>query len=106
MNDQRRDVPSGTVKLITATRVPTRHVWVVKAKVDGIAQRSVALLNAEDDLGKRGLRITESLLEPDGEYCVNVPIQNVSCTSICLDPGATLGLVHPVTIVTEAKQIA
>ena len=104
-NNRKLEISPGTVKLITATRVPARHVRIVKAKLDGVAQGSVALLTAGDGFEERGLRITESLLEPDGEHCVHLPIQNVSCTSICLDSGAMLGQVQPVTIVTDAEEI-
>ena len=89
--------PPGTIKLITATRVPARHVRIVKAKLNGVSRGSVALLDAGDQLEERGLRITESLLEPDGEHCVRIPVQNVSCESVCLELGVVLGQVQPVT---------
>ena len=41
--DQGCDIPAGTVKLITVTRVSAQHVRIVKAKLDDIAQGSVAL---------------------------------------------------------------
>jgi hypothetical protein len=91
------DCSPGTVKLITTTKVPARHVRVVKAKLDGVSRGSVALLDGEIKLKERGLRIAESLLEPDGEHCVRIPIENVSCESVCLESGVLLGQIEPVT---------
>ena len=51
------------------------------------------------------MRIAESLLEPDGERCVRIPIQNVSCESVCLESGAVLGQIQPVTVVTQPESV-
>ena len=42
--------------------------------------------------------IEEALLQPDGEHCVCIPIQNLSYGPVELESGVTLGLVQPVTI--------
>ena len=75
----------------------------MKAKLNGVSRGSVALLDAGDQLEERGLRIAESLLEPDGEHCVHILVQNVSCESECLESGVVLGQVQPVTVVTEPE---
>ncbi len=75
----------------------------MKAKLDGVSRGSVALLNGQINLKKRGLRIAESLLEPDGEHCVRIPIENVSCESVYLESRVLLGQIEPVTVVTEPE---
>ena len=47
--------------------------------------------------------IAESLLEPDSERSVAIPIENVSCESVCLESGVVFGRIEPVTIVTEPE---
>lgn len=66
--------------------------------MDGVEPRSTALLDPGGDLEQRGLMIEEALLKPDGEHCVCIPIQNVSCGAIELELGVTLGRVQPVTV--------
>ena len=63
----------------------------------------MALLDGRTQLEERGLRIAESLLEPDGEHCVRIPIENVGCEPVCLESGVVLGQIEPVTVVTEPE---
>ena len=46
-----------------------------------------------------------TLLEPDGERCVHIPTQNVSCEPVCLESGAVLGQIQPVTVVTQPGSV-
>ena len=94
----RQEGPVATVRLITTTRVPARHTKIVKARLDGVGLQSTALLDPGGDLGQRGLLIEEALLQPDGEHCVCIPIQNLSCGAVELTSGVTLGQVHSVTV--------
>ena len=64
----------GTVKLITATRVPARHTRIVKARVDGIDHGSAALLDPEGKVEESGLWIEKGLLQQDGGHCVCIPV--------------------------------
>ena len=67
---------SATVRLLTATRLPPRHTKIVRARVDGSGHRSTSLLVPEVQWESKGLRMEEAVLEPDGEQCVTLLIQN------------------------------
>ena len=56
----------GNVKLITATRLPARHVRLVKAHVDRIRHASLRVcLEPAEQLKSKGLVVEEAALEPD-----------------------------------------
>ena len=93
----------GTVKLITATRLPARHARLVKAHVDGIHHTSLVFLEPAEQLG---LVVEEAALEPDQELCVRIPVQNCSNEPMCLEPGEILGQLQPVTLVEDAGHVA
>ena len=88
----------GTVKLITATRLPARQARLVRARVEGADDVSVTLLQPASQLRERGLVIEEATLAPDAEHIVSIPIQNFSCEPLFLKPGEVLGQVQPVTL--------
>ena len=67
----------GTVRLLTATRLPPRHTKIVRARVEGLDRQSVSLLTPEAQWESKGLQMEEAVLEPDGELCVSVLIQNL-----------------------------
>ena len=48
----------------------------------------------------------EAVLEPDGELCVSVPIQNPTCEPICLTSRDILGQMQPVTIMPKPEVVA
>ena len=58
-------------------------------------------LDPGGDIEQRGLLIEKALLQPDGEHCVCLPIQNLSYGAVELESGVTLGRVQPVTIIEE-----
>ena len=80
----------GTVKLITATRLPVRHAQLVKVHVDGIRHVSLVCLEPAEQLKRKGLVVEEAALEPDQELCVPIPVQNYSNEPMCLEPGEIL----------------
>ena len=55
----------GTVKLITATRLPARQARLVRAKVEGAGDVSVTLLQPASQLREKGLLIEEAAISPD-----------------------------------------
>ena len=75
------------------------------AHVEGLDRHSVSLLTPEAKWESKGLQMEEALLEPDGELCVSVPIQNPTCEPVCLSSGDILGQIQPVTIVPEPKVV-
>ena len=96
----------GTVRPLTATRLPPRHTKIVRAHVEGVDRQSISLLTPEAKWESKGLQMEEALLEPDGELCVSVPIQNPTCEPLCISSGDILGQIQPVAIVPEPKVVA
>ena len=47
----------------------------------------------------------EAILEPDGELCVSVLIQNPTCVPVCLSSGDILGQIQPVTVAPEPVSV-
>ena len=70
------NVVSGMVRLIQATRVPARHQKLLKARVTGLEDSSLALFEREDLLGVKGLSMAEAATEPDADNCVTLIMQN------------------------------
>ena len=97
---------SATVRLLTATRLPPRHTEIVQARVDGSGHRSTSLLVPEVQWESKGLRMEEAVLEPDGEQCVTLPIQNPTCEPVCLAPGDVLGQMQPVEITAKPEVVS
>ena len=91
----------GTVKLITATKLPARQARLVRAKVEGAGDVSVSLLQPASQLREKGLLVEEAAISPDDEHCVSIPIQNFSHEPLCLKPGEILGQLQPVTLITD-----
>ena len=91
----------GTVKLITATRLPARQAHLVRARVEGADDVPVTLLQPASQLREQGLVIEEATLAPDAEHIVSIPIQNFSCEPLFLKPGEVLGQVQPVTLLSD-----
>ena len=64
------------VRLIQATRVPAQHQKLLKARVTGLEDSSLALFEPEDLLGVKGLSMAEAATEPDADNCVTLIMQN------------------------------
>ena len=64
----------GTVKLITATRLPAQQARLVRARVEADSV-SVTLLQPASQLKERGI-VEEAALAPDNEHCVSIYIRN------------------------------
>ena len=72
----------------------------MKARVDGTTHLPTALLNPSSHLEERGLKIEEALVEPDGELCMYIPVQNPCYEPVYLESGDVLGQVQPVEVKT------
>ena len=85
-------LPAPVVRLIQATRLPARHVKLVRARVDAGTQGTPSLFEpAEDILEKRGLVMDHSLTEPDEDCCVVLAIHNPSFEPVHLEKDQSLG---------------
>lgn len=93
--------PAPVVHLIQATRLPARHVKLVRARVDAERSATPTLFEpAESMLGERGLVMDSSLTEPDQEQRVILAIHNPSREPVHLQKGQVLGQLQEATVLT------
>ena len=100
-NEQER--PTAVVRLITAARLPARHVKYVRAHIDNGEVKGVALFESEENLLRnKGLLIETAATQPDTNNCVTLAIQNHSLETVCLERGYILGSLYPATVIEES----
>ena len=100
-NEEER--PTAVVRLITAARLPARHVKYVRAHVDNGEVKGVALFESEENLLRnKGLLIETAVTQPDTNNCVTLAIQNHSLETVCLERGYILGSLYPATVIEES----
>ena len=92
------------VRLIQATRVPARHQKLLKARVTGLEDSSLALFEPEDLLGVKGLSMAEAATEPDADNCVTLIMQNDALEPTRLKKGQILGRIVPASLLTNTEQ--
>ena len=92
------------MKLITATRLPARHVRLVKVHIDGIRHLSLVCLESAEQLKSNGL-VKEAALEPNQELCVCASQFKIVVMSLCLKTGEILSQLQPVTLVEDAGHV-
>ena len=98
--------PSGEVCLIQATRLPARHMKMVRAKVCGYTEKSLALFEPEiESLQEKGLSMTEATTQPDVDNCVTLIIQNDSHEPTYLRKDQVLGRVYPASLQMTTEEV-
>ena len=86
----------GVVCLIQATRLPARHMKMVRAKVSGYTHKTPVLFEPEVELLRvRGLSMADAMTEPGVDNCVTLILQNESHEPIYLDKDQVLGKLSP-----------
>jgi len=99
------DTVSGVVLLIQATRVPARHKKMLRAKVTGLEDSSLALFEPDNhSLGMKGLPMAEAAMETDADNCVTLIMQNDALEPTRLKKGQVLGRVYPASLLTNEDQ--
>ena len=93
--DQPNPAPTGVVRLLNATRIPSGHKKMVRVKVEGHIHEQMSLFTPaplED-----GLMMADSAVDLSDSSCVVLVVQNSSTTPIKMKKGCILGEVVPVT---------
>ena len=99
------DTVGGVVRLIQATRVPARHKKLLRARVTGLEDASLALFEPDNHLlGMKGLSMAEAATEPDTDNCVTLIMQNDALEPTHLKKGQVLGRVYPASLSPNAEQ--
>ena len=84
--------------------MPARHQKLLKARVTGLEDSSLALFEPEDLLGVKGLSMAEAATEPDADNCVTLIMQNDALEPTHLKKGQILGRVIPASLLTNTEQ--
>ena len=67
------------VRLVTAVRLPARHVKCVRARVDDFHERGTVIFESEGELlREKGLVLEDAVIEPDAGHCVTLMVHNNS----------------------------
>ena len=86
-------LPTGTVHLLRAERVPARHRKLITVRVRGGGESEVFLFEPGETTGD--IVIADAVIEEGPEHCVTVLVENRGATPVHLNPGMELGTVTP-----------
>ena len=102
MNKEAKTKTSVTVKLLQASRIPSRHRKMIQAKVVGATSIPLSLFEPLDELTETSGAVLEAgtLEAPQGK-CVTLMIENPGLTPISLKKDTILGTVDPVELITN-----
>ena len=92
-------VPTHTVHLLQATKIPPRHSKLVQIKVTGL--RNVPMSLFEPDQGKAdevGVTVADAVVEANQGNCFTVILENPNSEPLCLKKGLTLGAIEPLNL--------
>ncbi len=89
----------GVVRLIQATRLPAQHMKLLRAKVEGFREHSLAVFEPELEMLKgKGLTMAEAATIPDADNCVTLIVENRGFQPTRLKKGQVLGRVQSASI--------
>ena len=98
------DTVSRLVRLIQAIRVTAQRKKLLRAKVTGLEDTSLAVFEPDHHLlGVKGLSMAEAATEPNVDNCVTLIMQN-DALSPRLNKGQVLGIVYPASLLPNAEQ--
>ena len=90
---------TAVVRLVTAVRLPARHVKCVRARVDDFHEPGSAFFESEGELlREKGLVLEDAVIEPDARHCVTLMVHNNSLQPVHLDEGEVLGSLQAATV--------
>ena len=101
-NKEAKTKTSVTVKLLQASRIPSRHRKIIQAKVVGATSIPLSLFEPLDELTEAsGVVLEAGTLEAPQGTCVTLMIENPGLTPISLKKDTVLGTVDPVELITN-----
>ena len=74
--------------------------------MEGRDCQSTSLLTPETQWESKGLQMEEAVVQPDGELCVSVLIQNPTTEPVCLASMDVLGQMQPIIIMPKPEIVA
>ena len=86
--------PTAVVRLLNAVKIPGRHQKIVKAQINKQYVATRGLFEPIPEFASEmGLTIAEAFVEPDGEHCINLILENMDLKATEVEPGKILGTV-------------
>ena len=102
MNKEAKIKISVTVKLLQASRIPSRHRKMIQANVVGATSIPFSLFELLDELtNTSGVVLEAGTLEAPQGTCATLMIENPGLTPISLKKDTVLGTVDPVELITN-----
>ena len=98
-------VPTHTVHLLQATKIPQRHKKLVQMKVTGL--RNVPTSLFEPDQGKVKeveVAVADAVVEANRGNCITLILENPNSEPLCLRKGLTLGAIEPIESVLASQE--
>ena len=93
--DQSTTIPTGVVRLLNATRIPSGYRKVLRAKVERHIHEQMSLFTPTP--WEDGLMMADSVVDLSDSSCVVLVVQNPGMMPIKMKKGCVLGEVIPVT---------
>ena len=94
------ELESGTVRLLQATRLPSQHGRVVKAKVVG--KKGYSLSYFEPHMEFDGVKVQDAVVEEDEDDCIRVKMEN---HGVVVEEGQILGSMEEVRLCQEESLV-
>ena len=98
-----RELESGTVCLLQATRLPGQHGRVVKAKVVGKKGRLLSYF--EPHMEFDGVKVQDAVVEEDEDDCILVLMENHGFSPVVVEEGQILGSMEEVRLCQEESLV-
>ena len=98
-------VPTHTVHLLQATKIPPHHRKLVQMKVNGL--RNVPMSLFEPDQGKAnevGVAVADAVVEASQGNCITLILENPNSEPLCLKKGLIVGAIEPVESVLASQE--
>ena len=98
-------VPTHTVHLLQATKIPPHHRKLVQMKVNGL--RNVPMSLFEPDQGKAnevGVAVADAVVEASQGNCITLILENPNSEPLCLKKGLIIGAIEPVESVLASQE--
>ena len=88
-----------TVCLLQATRLPAQHKKLLRARVQGLKERTLMFFQpGSERLQEKELTMDEAVTVPDCDDCITLIIENHGLQPIRLKKGEMLGTLEPVSL--------
>ena len=98
-------VPTHTVHLLQATKIPPRHRKLVQMKVSGLRNVPISLFEPNQGQANAiGVTVVDAIVEANHGNCITIILENPNSEPLCLKKGLVLGAIEPVESVLASQE--